>query len=361
MTRQTYTLNDNSDAPTITLGICNGDLTLTGEDGRTDIAAHSDKPLDAVVRDSGHLVIEWCGDLHLAVPRGTTVIAERVEGDARIEGVAGVKIASIDGDLRLRAVAGTAAIGHVKGDAAAMECAVLSVHDVGGDLRIEHNSLSAEAGRVGGDVRAVDVARLTLGAVGGDARLEKIAGTLQFVEIEGDLSLQGVVASFGPAHVGGDAALDLAYTPGAAHHLDVEGDASVVVARDADLTLHATVRGDITGVPAAHADGSVTRRWGEGTAHLTLRVGGDLSVRSGATASHPTFDAPVAPAAPTMPLMPVAPTAPLAPIARATPMARALSAMGDAEDGALAAVLDAVARGSLSPAEADDLLSRSRT
>lgn len=337
MTRQTYTLGDNGDAPTITIGVCSGDLAVTGEDERTDITALSDRPLDAVVRDSGHLLIEWCDDLHLAVPRGATVIAERIEGDARIEGVAAVKIAFIGGDLRLRGIAGTCAVGHVAGDAAATECGAFSLQDVGGDLRIEHNTTSAQVGRVDGDIRAVDVAHLALSAVGGDARLEKVSGTLRFTEVEGDLSLQGAVASFGPAHVGGDVSLDLAYIARAEHQLDVEGDASIVVARDADLTLHATVGGDIAGVPTDHedVDGTVTRRWGDGTAHLMLRVGGDLSVRSDATSSR---SAPEATAAPVAPVAPVE----------------------GGGDGTLFAVLDAVARGTLSPAEADDLLSRPR-
>jgi len=331
MTTQIYTFgdDDNSNAPTIVVGVCNGNLVVNGEDGRKDSAAHSDEPLDAVRRDDGRLFIEWCGDLRLDLPGGATVIASRVEGDARIEGVASVNIAFVGGDLRLHTMAGTVAVSRVTGDATVTECGASSLQDVGGDLRVEHDMQSTEAGRVGGNVYALDLAHLTLGAVGRDAHLEKIVGMLGLVEIEGDLSLQGAVASFGPTHVGGDVSLDLAYAEGDTHHLDVEGDVVLVVAREADVTLHAMVQGDVVGVPSAHkdADGVLTCHWGRRSAHLTLRVAGDLSVRSGATHSRPPLETPVAP---------------------------------DAGDDALFAVLDAVARGSLSPAEADDLLSRSR-
>jgi hypothetical protein len=165
------------------------------------------------------------------------------------------------------------------------------------------------------------------------------------------------VGGFGPTHIGGDLTLDTTFTPGREYRATVDGDAAVYVPEDADLTLQATVDGDVSGVPSITRHGAVSATWGNGGAHLTLTVGGDLQVRrTGAagpsraarapsTAGFPTNAAATATTQP-------APPAPWGAVENTSTVEQAPPA------DSVQAVLEAVARGEISPAEADALLSR---
>jgi hypothetical protein len=144
----------------------------------------------------------------------------------------------------------------------------------------------------------------------------------------------------------------------------VDGDAAVYVPEDADLTLQATVDGDVSGVPSISGHGEVSATWGDGGAHLTLTVGGDLQVRrTGAAAPSREPRVPRTAGSPTNSAT-TAMTHPVAerPSAPATQgVAQNTSNTLKAEQAlpdSVQAVLEAVARGEISPAEADDLLSR---
>src|SRR2546429_6008970 len=147
---------------------------------------------------------------------------------------------------------------------------------------------------VDGDMQATDVTALALGTVGGDLHLERVAGRLAVERVGGDATLRGAVGGFGPAHIGGDLTLDTTFTPGLEYRATVDGDAAVYVPEDADLTLHATVDGDVSGVPSINNRGAVNATWGDGGAHLTLAVGGDLQVRRTGAAASRTARIPVA-------------------------------------------------------------------
>ena len=135
------------------------------------------------------------------------------------------------------------------------------------------------------------------------------------------------------------------------------GDAAVYVPEDADLTLHATVDGDVSGVPSNSGHGAVSATWGEGGAHLTLTVGGDLQVRrTGAAAPSRTPRLPVTSWSPTN----AAATATAQPVPPAPQGVEENTSQAEQAPPAdsVQTVLEAVARGEISPAEADDLLSR---
>ncbi len=303
MTQDTYTLGA---APTIVIDACDGDLEIMGGLDDTGTATVAAGARHNVAQRGDQLVVDRCDDLRLTVPRGATIVVQRIAGDARIERVTAARIGEIAGDLTARLIEG-----------------------------------SCEVGPVGGDVQGTDIANLALGPVGGDIRLDGLTGAPRLVRVDGDAIVRGVVDGVGPARVGGDLTLDIQIVPGHAYRFDVGGDARIALPDGADLTLRATVRGDVSGVDTS-GRGAVAATWGAGSAQIILDVGGDLVVR-GSTAQNVEEQRRVSPSAPDMET----------PASAAPPP----SSQGGEPDGALA-VLEAVARGDISAADADDLLAR---
>src|SRR5919202_2867598 len=316
MGKAIYTLGK---APTVSIKRCGGDLTIEGRNGET-VTVGTDSMPDSVQRHA-QLVIEECDDdLRLSLPPEARVSVDYVDGDVHVEGLSALELGGVDGDLELRAIRG--------------RC---SVHSVDGDLQ------------------ATDITELALGTVSGDLHLDRVTGRLALERVDGDATLRGAVGGFGPTHIGGDLTLDTTFTPGREYRATVDGDAAVYVPEDADLTLQATVDGDVSGVPSITRHGAVSATWGNGGAHPTLTVGGDLQVRrtgpagpSRAARAPRTAGFPTNAAATTQP----APPAPWGAVENTSTVEQAPPA------DSVQAVLEAVARGEISPAEADALLSR---
>jgi len=358
MTHDTQTFTFDA-APTIVIQTCNGDLTVTGQVMEERQVAVVTDDATRTVQGGDQLVIGQCDDARFTVPRDATLVVQRVDGDVRVERVATLQIESAGGDLDAHEVEGACALNKVDGDVRVADIAVLALGDVGGDLRLE--------GAAEGMGRADKDMELALGHIHGDAQLDGLRGRLRLTRVDGDATLRGAVDGFGPTYIGDDLTLDLRYTPGHEYQLATKGDTTVTVAEDADLTLQATVYGDVSGLEpeqrASDSPGAVRATWGAGAARLSLQVGGDLRVRSTATPAHPIPPIPpVAPERPTPPAPPAGTTAASADAPSATPTGAKLGeAVTPSEAGGAdpaLAVLEAVARGELSAAEADDLLSQ---
>src|SRR5918912_3299769 len=205
---------------------------------------------DSVQRHAQLLIEECDDDLRLCVPPEARVRVDYVDGDFHVEGLPALELGTVDGDLELRSIA--------------RRCSVRTVD---------------------GDVQATDVAELALGTVGGDLELDRVTGTLALERVDGHATLRGALGGFGPVHIGGDLTLDTTFVPGREYRATVDGDAAVYVPEDADLTLQATVDGEISGVPSIARHGAVNATWGDGGAHLTLTVRGNLQVRRTAPAA----------------------------------------------------------------------------
>ena len=318
MGKAIYTLGK---APTVAIKRCGGDLTIEGRAGEAVTVATDTMPHS--IQGHEHLVIEECGDdLRLSVPPEATVSVDHVDGDAHVEGLSALEVGGVDGDLELRAIRGS--------------CSVRSVD---------------------GDMQATDVAELTLGTVGGDLHLDRVTSSLALERVGGDATLRGALGGFGPAHIGGDLTLDTSFAPGREYRATVGGDAAVYMPEDADLALNATVDGDVSGVPSTTGHGAVSATWGDGKAHLTLTVGGDLQVRRmGAAAPSREPPIPRTAGSPTTAAA-TATTQPAPPAPQGVEENTSKPELAPPADS-VQAVLEAVARGEISPAEADDLLSR---
>jgi hypothetical protein len=338
MAHATYTTGE---APTIIVRRCMGDLEIGGHAELVLTLVSGTIPENAD-RSEGFVIEECEDDLRLLVPHGASVSVDHIDGDARIERIAACTLGRVDGDLILEAIGGPC-----------------SVH------------------AIGGDVRGRDLAALTLGTVGGDARLDEVRGALALEHVGGDAALRGTLAGLEPVQVGGDLTLDTSFAPGGSYRATVRGDATVFVPDDADLTLEATVDGDVTGLETSgrhrpisavvgdhhsevswHAsvghDGEViTRVWGDGQAHLALDVDGDLRIRRTAARGAHADDRPAGGRAPSPGAQEAAITQQAAidrrEVVQDTPRPTA--------DDPTLSILQAVARGEISPGEADDLLS----
>jgi len=350
MTHDTQTFTFDA-APTIVIQACNGDLKVTGQtmEQRQVTVVTDDAP--QAIQGGDQLVIERCDDARLTVPRDTTLVVQSVGGDARVERVAALQIESVGGDLDAREIEGACAFNRIGGDIRVTDIVALTLDDVGGDLRLE--------GAPEGIGREDQDMEFALGHIHGDAQLDGLRGRLRLEHVDGDATLRGAVDGFGPTSIGGDLTLDLRYTPGHEYQLATKGDATVTVAEDADLTLQATVYGDVSGLERGRhiSAGSNTAQatWGSGAARLSLQVSGDLRVRAATTPAHPSPPTP-----PTAPERPTPPTPPAGTTAASsdTPSTAPTDAKEAGDTDPALAVLEAVARGELSAAEADDLLSQ---
>lgn len=301
-----YTLGET---PSITIERCEGDLAIIGHAEPSVVVESESMPHSA--QNGERLVMEHCDDdLALRVPFGTTVSIQRIEGDLHAE-----------------------------------RLARLEVETVSGDADLSHIGASCVVRRADGDLHATGVTNLALGAVSGDLDVSEASGEFALERVDGDARLRGTLHSFGPTRIDGDLALAIAFLPGHTYQLSVDGDMALDLPRDPDLTLEAHVDGDVAGLEQARGrHGEVGANWGDGRARLVVTVSGDLKVRGAATparASEATTNTP--PASATTPEQNV-----VAADAKAAP---------EQPDSVLA-VLEALARGDITAAEADDLLAQ---
>src|SRR3954451_15702891 len=90
-------------APTVSIKRCGGDLTIEGRADETVRLATDTLPHS--IQSHEQLMIEDCGDdLRLSVPLEAAVSVDRVDGDARVEGLSALEMGGVGGDLELRAI-----------------------------------------------------------------------------------------------------------------------------------------------------------------------------------------------------------------------------------------------------------------
>ncbi|HEX9439324.1 MAG TPA: hypothetical protein VF909_06580, partial [Roseiflexaceae bacterium] len=102
MTTQTFPVGQ---APRVVLADCRGDLAIEAWDERS-VEVHSDHELPVIRQEGDALIIEYAThSLRLRVPADAEISAERVRGDATIQGVRAATLGAVDGDCVLQAIA----------------------------------------------------------------------------------------------------------------------------------------------------------------------------------------------------------------------------------------------------------------
>lgn len=232
--------------PEVEIHSCESDLWVEGG-AEANITLETDDSAPSYEQNDNKLVIHSCDDdMRLKVPREATVRVDHVEGDASFYGFEN-----------------------------------LSVDHIAGDINVQNISASCNINRVEGDAHFASVHRLSIDSVAGDLALNDAFDTLHIGTIEGDALISGPVAELDDLHVEGDLVLNARFDSGKTYSATVEGDAFVSIPENADLTIHATVEGDVMGLNGFSSDEAYSRTWGNGSALLDLRVQGDLGVREG--------------------------------------------------------------------------------
>ena len=237
---------DTSDAPHITIARCARDLAITGSDQRQVVVeGHQEEP--SVERQGEALTITAQEDCVIHCPPGASLTIKQVDGDLSAQGLTGpLAIESGRGDVTLRGV-GPTTLREASGD--------LEARGVEGELHIQE--------------------------VRGDAKVRQVTGKIKLESVRGDLSARDLEVGAMVEHVGGDVSLSTTLAAGASYHFEADGDISarVEVGSGARCTLEG---GELhCRLPLQFAErsaGRVVGALGDGSAELTLRAGGDLSV-----------------------------------------------------------------------------------
>ena len=175
---------DVGDRPRIEVSNTAGQITIVaGAPGVIDVAIEG--PGDkytiehygntVVVRpEGGFLKRIFSADIVVQVPTGTDIEAKNASGDVSIDVDAGeLDVATASGDIRVRAVAGTARLKVASGD--------ISLDHVAGSLDVISASGDVRATGVGGDV--------AVKSASGDVSVATVGGSLSSSSASGDLKI----------------------------------------------------------------------------------------------------------------------------------------------------------------------------
>lgn len=247
MQRQTVISGSN---PKIVLRSIPGDLRVTGWE-RSELSAKTNSDRLEILGDEAGFVISCDDDLILNVPANADLTVESVGGDAD-----------------LRAFQGACRVSQVGGDLAGRGLGAFLAQNVGGNL-----SLRGAAGPVSADT------------VSGDVSLRNTQADIVLQGVGGDLYLRGASGNIS-ANLGGDAVLYIEPRPDAEVDVNAGGDILLRLPAEADArlelqggsidTIHVTIPG--VSLEEETSTGEITL--GNGSAHLCMNAGGEVTVTS---------------------------------------------------------------------------------
>lgn len=191
------------EAPRLHLWGCQGDVAIEGwEEAKVEIRAERDKEAIEVREIAGGLEIRSSISFGLRVPRRSTIIVTKVEGDLSAQGLENrLEVKSVQ-DLALREV---------------KEAVVEECH---------------------GDIAASGVAgSLTVGGCSGDVAVERVGGRLNLGEVGGDLSASDLGGGAVVAGVSGDVSLSTSLAPGKEYRFRAYGDIAMHIVAEANARV----------------------------------------------------------------------------------------------------------------------------
>jgi DUF4097 and DUF4098 domain-containing protein YvlB len=237
-----------------------------------------------VEQQEGTLVLKAHIPLAIHVPRGTTVTIGEASDDLLLRDLDGaVRVGAARGDVSVRSGQASVSLEEVHGDLAVEHLnGPLSVSVAHGDVHLSQVG-AVNLGRVHGDFNARAVAGdLRIGAANGEVRVRDVAGPLTLEEGQGSFNGHDLAGGMDVHSLQGDLSLKTALTPGLAYIARANGDiaARFPEGTSAQLTLEAEGQLSVKGLEVdEREDGRATAHVGQGEAQVTLRAGGDMSVR----------------------------------------------------------------------------------
>jgi hypothetical protein len=239
--------------PTIRIGAIDGDLSVVGWEGE-DVLIKADEEELSLKQNGDEIAFSCTDDVSLRIPKNSSLMIERIGGDAALRGVTGnVEIKEVDNDLSIRDV-GSVAIGTVEAD--------LSLRGAKGNLYVKN--------------------------AGGDVSIRDVEGSVTLDSVADDLALRGARGNI-KVNVGEDVVVYLEPKADGIYSITAGDDILLVLKPNANVTL--TMNGDEIDVdwPGIENQEDVTERvlvLGDGSAKIMLNAGGDIRVTNDANAGN---------------------------------------------------------------------------
>ena len=226
----------------------------------------------------GDLTTTGCGPLRANEIGGdlradnvvTSLEWRAVGGDCELTTVVGwARGGAVGGDLVIRDLRSWVDVAGVGGDAKLTDVGGVTMKTVGGDCVIEGAHGAVSVNSVGGDLHARSAQGLTVQNVGGDCHLDGEIGEMSVRGVGGDLRAEGAwIARPVALSVGGDVTVGLLLADGGQYTINAGGDIVCNLSPQASAT-----------VTAMSGEGVRTYHVGAGKATVTLRAGGDITLR----------------------------------------------------------------------------------
>jgi hypothetical protein len=240
------TLNINP-STNVTIRV-SGDLFLAGsEDDLLNATSRRDNTLN-IQQFNNQILITCLDDCTITLPKYTSVVVEKVGGDAQLR--------------RMQTS--------------------LKIHKVGGDLSLQELN-EVEVDQIGGDCFTDQITGpLTIQNIGGELNGLRIGGQLSILRVGDDVDIRDTSAGVA-IHSGGDIRLGLAKTGDEAIQLKAGGDIYFYLPKEADAAVSMISRGqDITIQTQGQSQVIDARAYqlklGNGSQNVNLEAGGDVLV-----------------------------------------------------------------------------------
>jgi hypothetical protein len=239
--------------PKIKIDSIDGDLSVVGWEGE-DVLIKADEDELSLKQSGDEISFSCTDDVSLRIPKNSSLLIQRIGGDAAIRGVLGnIEIKEIDNDLSIRDV-GSVAIENVESD--------FSLRGAKGNLYIKNAS--------------------------GDVSIRDVEGNVILDSVADDLALRGARRNIN-VNVGEDVVIYLEPKVDGVYSITAGDDILLVLKPNASVTL--TMNGDEIEVdwPGIENQGDVTERvlvLGDGSAKIMLSAGGDIRVTNDANAGN---------------------------------------------------------------------------
>lgn len=275
MTKDQFTLGESS---TIRVESCSGDLIIRGWT-KPLLQVRGDYQIEETEKG---FKLESRGDLHLMLPRDTTVTVGRVSRDMVIKLFTGAVTAEyVHGDAVL-SQAGDFAMGIVHGDLVARNLlGAISADEVNGDV-VARVVGGASFGAIHGDLsaRVVD-GDLHIDAIHGDADLRTINGNVTVNQGFRDINLHNIGGLLSIAGVTGDVRLRGGLSDGD-HQLNARGDIVVRWPAGMAVNIHAEapiIDNRLQMDELTEKPGTLSGHVGAGKVNLTMTTAGKIILR----------------------------------------------------------------------------------
>lgn len=291
MTEQSFSV---SNKPRVLITHVRGNLTVRPWRER-QIRVTADGPISKLYQEGESVFVDECeSNLEVWIPNmrpmpggmTTDVSIKDLQGNVFIDGAGNLELEGINGNVELERVWGNLRAkempslhGHkgIGASATLERISRVELGAVGSSLTVRQAEF-VTAGAVGSSLDADSIgARLQCAAVGGNCRIANSRNAEVAVSnVGGSLQMNGV-AHMHSCNVGGSLQLDADFPIGSSTHLLVGGSATVTLPERANLSIHAIVGGAISGEMLTGKRGNFLNvSYGEGTAKLSLTVGGSL-------------------------------------------------------------------------------------